>query len=393
MPSESQKGKDTFSRSHPLLDTVEELLYEDESSVLDFKEDQYPFGNATNEQRGELIKDVIALANSWGRADTRYILIGVREVVTGKSEVKGVNDHLPEHALQQLINSRTNRVVELSYHAVPIAGKSVGVIAIPRQQRPTFLNKAYGDLEAEVVYVRRGSSTAKAKPDEIAKMGKHESRREASLEVNLALPDTRETYLESLEKKVDCIQILSFNSIPDYECRDRFFTGILPNKDYYRDVAEYIQASKSTLRLGFFIQNKGVGAAKDVVIRMEVQPDDNYTVQANPVKEPSEREVITNPLIQHAKEQTRPYRPKVRRGACLEVKYDLGVIQPGLYVWTDPFYLIVHKPGIHKLRVEVYSAQLPSPEQYDFEVQANGTEEVIGPDEIVKIGDQALGRK
>jgi hypothetical protein len=152
---ESPNANDVLPTTHPLRATVERLLYEDESNVLDFKADQYPFGQATEDQRGELLKDILAMANSWGRADTRYILTGVREVVGGRAEVVGVNQHLPEHALQQLVNGRSNRPVELSYHAVDVDGKSVGVIAVPRQQRPIFLKKSYGKLEANVVFPQR----------------------------------------------------------------------------------------------------------------------------------------------------------------------------------------------------------------------------------------------
>ena len=43
---------------------MEELLNEDESATLDFKRDQYPFDNATDEQKGELLKDILAFANA-----------------------------------------------------------------------------------------------------------------------------------------------------------------------------------------------------------------------------------------------------------------------------------------------------------------------------------------
>ena len=52
---------------------IEQLLHEDETESLDFKRDQYPFAGATDEQKGELLKDILALTNSRRRI-TGYIL-------------------------------------------------------------------------------------------------------------------------------------------------------------------------------------------------------------------------------------------------------------------------------------------------------------------------------
>jgi hypothetical protein len=48
---------------------VETLLNMSESDTLDFKQEQYPLANATPEQEGELVKDILAFANAWKRSD------------------------------------------------------------------------------------------------------------------------------------------------------------------------------------------------------------------------------------------------------------------------------------------------------------------------------------
>jgi len=156
----------------PLLETVEALLWESESTSLDFKETQYSFAEATPDEKSEILKDILAFANAFRREDA-FILLGVREGFRGRAEVVGVQEHLPEASLQQLVNSKTNRTVEFSYHALDVEGKSIGVIRVPRQPRPLFATKSYGRVEAMAVYLRRGSSTGKANPDEIARMGAH----------------------------------------------------------------------------------------------------------------------------------------------------------------------------------------------------------------------------
>ena len=57
----------------------ERLLYEEESDTLDFKRDQYSFAKAADEEKSELLKDILGFANAWRRAES-YILIGVEDV-------------------------------------------------------------------------------------------------------------------------------------------------------------------------------------------------------------------------------------------------------------------------------------------------------------------------
>jgi hypothetical protein len=149
---------------------MEQLLHEGESSTLDYKRDQYHFAGATDDDKSELLKDILAFANGWRHAEA-YILIGVEEVAGGRSTIVGVSHHIPENDLQQFVNSKTNRPVTFSYRAYPFEGKQVGVITIPQQDRPIYLTKNYGSLQKHVVYYRQGTTTAIASPDDIARMG------------------------------------------------------------------------------------------------------------------------------------------------------------------------------------------------------------------------------
>lgn len=72
---------------------VEGLLYQSEGEALDFKEKQYSFIGATDEQKSELLKDILAFANSWRQGDA-YILIGIKEVVSGRHIPVGTENHL-----------------------------------------------------------------------------------------------------------------------------------------------------------------------------------------------------------------------------------------------------------------------------------------------------------
>jgi predicted HTH transcriptional regulator len=149
---------------------MEELLNEDESSTLDFKRDQYPFEKASDEQKSELLKDVLAFANAWRRTDA-YILIGVEDVKGGRSNVVGVTSHFDDASIQQFVNGKTNRPVTFSYEVFPFENVQVGIFHLPLQDRPIYLKKDFGKLKQREVYIRRSSSTDTADPDEIAKMG------------------------------------------------------------------------------------------------------------------------------------------------------------------------------------------------------------------------------
>jgi Putative DNA-binding domain len=155
---------------------VEEPLFEifirkSEGDTLDFKE-QYPFVGESDDVKGELLKDVLAFANAWKETDA-YILVGVKEKDRRADGLVGVSTHLVDNDLQEFVNKKTNRPVTFSVEALNFGGIELDAIRIDQSQsRPIFLTKNFGKLRSGVVYIRRGSSTDFADPNEIAEMGK-----------------------------------------------------------------------------------------------------------------------------------------------------------------------------------------------------------------------------
>ena len=150
---------------------IEKLLYEEESSTLDFKEEQYPFiGEENKHKKSELLKDILAFANAWRHSDA-YILIGVREMKGSKNEVVGIEQDIDDASLQEFINQKTNKPINFEYKTKNINEKHIAYIKIPVQDRPFFIKKEYGKVKENTVYLRRGSSTAIADPTEISEMG------------------------------------------------------------------------------------------------------------------------------------------------------------------------------------------------------------------------------
>jgi len=106
---------------------IDKLLFEEEGNTLDFKSEQYHFSGAADHEKSELLKDIIAFANAWRRTDA-YILIGVKEVKGGRSEIVGISEHLDDAHLQQFINSKTQRPIDFSYKTVQQEGAQIGII-------------------------------------------------------------------------------------------------------------------------------------------------------------------------------------------------------------------------------------------------------------------------
>lgn len=152
-------------------ETLVSLLNMEEGPTLDFKREQYRFNGANDQEKSELLKDILAFANSQ-RYRTAYILIGVKEVKGGRSEVVGVEEHMDDAILHQFVNSKTNRPVEFSYFQFQVEDREIGVLSIPIQPRPVYTVRGCGKVKANIVLTRDGSSTREASPDQIAEMGR-----------------------------------------------------------------------------------------------------------------------------------------------------------------------------------------------------------------------------
>lgn len=162
---------------------VQNLLRRSESDTLDFKRDQYPFAGASDEEKSELLKDIVAFANAWKESDA-YIVIGVPEK-DGRALAPVGAPPLPDSDIQQFVGSKVNRPLLFHVQSVRYDSVELTIIQIAqRQDRPIFLKKKFGKLEPGVVYIRRGSSTDKADPDEVAEMGRDDVRASAATKIS-----------------------------------------------------------------------------------------------------------------------------------------------------------------------------------------------------------------
>jgi hypothetical protein len=98
-------------------DEFERLLYESEGDSIDFKREQYPIDNVTDDVKSELVKDILAFANSFRRADA-FIVLGVDNGHAFPRTVTGINCHHDDAKFQQIVNGKTNRQVNFSYETL-----------------------------------------------------------------------------------------------------------------------------------------------------------------------------------------------------------------------------------------------------------------------------------
>lgn len=368
---------------------LEELLNEDESSSLDFKLGQYQLSGSSDDEKSEIVKDILAFANAWRRVDA-YILIGVEEVRGGRSIVCGVTDHLGEQDLQQLVNSKTNRPIEFSYNVFPIEGKQIGVIKIPVQDRPFYLVKKYGKLNKDIVYIRRGSSTGICDVDEIARMGAANILRNSIPAVDLQFADVNNRVEKGTEIQLNSL-LLHFpdrSQIPKIHVRRDVFAANLGsiNSSYYRDYADYFYFQYLMNPVSFILKNTGSTLLTNASIRFFVS-DIGGVVFLTQDELPDIPRYNILPPLGNVIDSIVP-KPKTlhieKRGNDHEVRIDIGDIQPKADAISEKLYVGVEETLNITLNATIFADNLPDPIRDSLTIKFHVQEEAQSVDDLLK---------
>jgi hypothetical protein len=326
----------------------ETLLYQNESETLDFKVDQYPFEKTTPERQSELLKDILAFANAWRQTDA-YILVGVEEQRDARSIVKGLNDHLSNRNLQQFVTSKTNRPVSFSYFSMKFEDKEVGILHIPIQDRPVFLNKDFGRLRANVVYVRRGETTGEASPDEVLRMGSTAGmihRDQPTLELEYGDPETRKRWGQTPDLSVISCSVPTASRLPDYGTVSMGTFNLpdlsMKNRNFYRHAAHYLREQFFVKPVAIAIDNTATALAEAVVVSIKVDGR-AATVRS---REDMPSEPSTDHMVSLMGRRVEPSKTSVSRfGDEYEVVLEMGNVQAGTTVWSpNPFVSATRTP-------------------------------------------------
>lgn len=350
-------------------ETLEQLLNEDESSALDFKRDQYPFDRAAPEQKCELLKDILAFANAWRRSDS-YILIGIDEVKGGRSNVIGVTVHLDDSKLQQFVNSKTQRPVDFSYQVFPCQDVQIGVLRIPVQQRPLYLTKDYGKLGKDVVYIRRGSSTGVADPEEVARMGlagAPPGHGAPILDLQFANTVRRKKWGTELRIQSTVLEPLDVATLEPPKSLFGFgFTvpAYLMNPHYHEDLVRYVTEVAFLTPVQFVVENRSSEAALGVELKLvtPVQKGVRLLDDTQRLRTPARDMLARLPFVDGLGGLT-----VEECGEHWEATLDLGTVRPGSTSWLDdPLYIGGDDSQELQIEAFLYAENLPAPVRFEL---------------------------
>ncbi|MEL6440342.1 MAG: ATP-binding protein [Cyanobacteria bacterium J06621_8] len=356
---------------------IESLLYQNEGTALDFKRDQYPFVKATEEQKSELLKDILAFANSWRQTEA-YIVIGVEEVKGGRSIPWGTEDHFDDAQIQQFINSKTNRQVKFAYEVHLFEGNKIGVIRIPQQERPIYATKNYGKVKKEVVYYRSNSSTAIATPDDIARMGRDSVPKSITPVIDLQFAD-----LQKRQKLGNHINIFSIyysqpkHPLADYSIQparykvgsyDSLLSGMRPvNSHYWRDKEEYLRLNNLLKPVALIAYNQSNTLAENVRVELinnsfnQIKVSDELPIK--PSTSPILRKISFKSILQKSPIDI------TYHGDTWTLSINLGNIQPKSSVWlSEPFFLGAIKQEQFEAEAVIYADNIPDPQQVNLKI-------------------------
>ncbi|MGE6446424.1 AlbA family DNA-binding domain-containing protein [Pseudomonas bubulae] len=359
---------------------IETLLYKGEGTTLDYKVQQYPHDGATSEAKGELLKDILAFANAW-REEEAHILIGISD----SGELVGLDKDLDDARIQQFINGKTNSPVHFSYRSLKFKGFQLGLYTIGAQERPLYAKKTFGKVLADTVYVRRGSSTAIAQPEEIAKMGADRVEKSQIYAPNLSLQlvGTNESLLDSIHFNYKNIIIENQDELPDLletrVHRGLFDTGTSDymrhtNSDYYRELAPYIQQLEGTFGFRLQLTNTGTNFAADVKIYVTIPAAENLLLI-------EECEILDKPKrkssVLDAIKNIVPINIS-RCGASITTErgfytavFRMGKIQSGETLATDCIYIVRPPKNLKYITLRILSDQLRKPIELNIPVKIN----------------------
>lgn len=348
---------------------------------------QYPFDGATDEEKSELLKDVLAFANAWRQTDA-HILIGVEEVRGGRSIVRGVSHHLLNRNLQQFVVSKTNRPVSFVYTPLAFEGVEMGVLTIPLQDRPVYLTKRYGKLQQQIVYIRRGDTTGTAAPDEVARMGSSAAltRSQPVLEIEFGNTKDRTTFGTTIHIGSVLLEIPDPKAIPLYGPAPHPLLGDdiynVRNRNYYREYAEYLRNIAQLCPVALAVSNPSPTVAEEVIVVMSIDavPGLKVVDGADAPHEPSKSTFGSIPpgVYQRGRAVS-----VARYGELFEIKAEIGTVQPGTTRWSPgSFYIGAQSPMIVAARIVISANNLQVPISLTAEMNISTRSQAIGMQDI-----------
>ncbi|MEB1528067.1 AlbA family DNA-binding domain-containing protein [Xanthomonas sp. WHRI 7945] len=358
---------------------LEQLRCKGEGSDLDYKSERPAFIKASEEDKCELLKDILAFANAY-RDGTAYILFGFKENVPHPAEVVGLPSEgaIDDARLQQFVNEKLETKLHFRYEERLFDGKHVAVLSIPKQPRPFYLAKPYGKLAKEMVYVRRGSATGVASLREVAMMGAANTERPTP-KLELLLLDERG---QPLASQLDRVFYQFPVDIPDYESDPGPFYQIrYENHDFYRDGAEYRSAMGRFVGVSLTLANRSDFSLSNAKLEVRVDSVDGAVIEMMRFDDlPDEPEIsgigpyIGRSIVERLQERVHiDGRGQQSVGHVL-----LGTVRPGEDARCEQdIALLPSLPGTYELYVRILASEVGAPIEWRHTLAINGPVEVL----------------
>jgi hypothetical protein len=341
----------------------ERLLREGEGTALDFKVSQYDF--SAEDSKSKFLKDILAFANSWRRTEA-YILIGVQESKDGRAIVVGEDKHHDDAHLQQYVRGVANRKVEFAYTIFNYEGKKIGVVRIPNQPRPVYAKRDCGEVKKDLVYYRLGSSTAVASLEDIATMARDDALAAAAsplLELQFADGTARVPLGERLSLTTTVHEMSA--KWPDYDDGLPFLDSALSNRNYWRELAAYVQYKELFRPIGFCVQNLSGTLAQNVRVELRIAQQDGIAVVGDddfPSRPQTSAGVNFNKFANIRPAFQKNKTDVMKNPEGYEVHVHLESIQPKATAWSaEPFYIASKSADPVVLRAKVFADNLGTP--------------------------------
>lgn len=365
-------------------DLLTALRYKSEGTDIDFKSAQYRFTNGSEEDKAEMLKDILAISNAW-RDGPGYILLGFRDCRPNPAEVVGITESLDDSRVQQFVHGKVRPMLTFSYEEHLYEGKTVGVITIPKQKRSFYIAHAYGRLKSNVVYVRRGSSTSEAEPPEIAAMALADAGRDdvrvilsVLTPTNTALPDNFDLrYLHFTEQ------------LPDFKSPSQFRSGFdfgsvsttRDNDDFWREYGEYLRLEEGSILMKFMLRNNSEVPLSNTKLEMTIEPLDGQGFEML-----AGDDMPPEPKAQWDLIQSSPFAARFSKqdsplvvdddGVVPVCNVTLGSLLPGEERRSSDTLAIVPKgPGKMRLRFRILAGELRTPIVSERIIESTGAVE------------------
>lgn len=146
--------------------TLDEMIeFENESTVLDFKREEY-----RSQEYEKLIKDVMSMANA-PINQTKYIIIGVKDIPGEDKQFQGL-DYITDQAnLENIIQENIEPIVKFKYYSYDYKGIMLGIMEIyGNNNQPYMMKKDYKNLCKGDIWIRKGTRLSRANREDLDRM-------------------------------------------------------------------------------------------------------------------------------------------------------------------------------------------------------------------------------